>query len=218
MTARQARGPDPGRSLASITVLEPQGERRRRQLVAIAARVIEQEGVDAVRIPHVAELAGVGRTALYRYFPRREDLLAAVANEFDERLRARVGTGEFSEGLLALRDVRGDEMPPSTARVFEAIWDVIEECGPAGLILRAHVVAHDDHGRDPEVVDRFREHWIAIGLPDLEATLIGDAANALLTRLYASVRRGEIGRDAAIRLGYRAVVALIRGLSVEKTS
>jgi AcrR family transcriptional regulator len=200
-------------SFASISFLEPQGERRRRQLVEIAARIIEQEGVDAVRIPRVAELAGVGRTAIYRYFPRREDLFAAVSNDFDERLRSRVGTGEFAAGLTALRDSAGDEMSPTTLRVFEAIWDVLDECGPAGLILRAHAVAHDDEGRDPELVDRFRGHWMAIGLPELEATLIGDSANAVLTRTYARVRRGELDRETAIRLGHRAVAALIRGLS-----
>jgi AcrR family transcriptional regulator len=213
MAARQSPRSKPDQSFASITVLEPQAERRRRQLVEIAARLVEREGVDAVRIPLVAELAGVGRTAIYRYFPRREDLLVAVSADFDERLRERIEPGEFVAGLLALREETGGEMPGSTSRLFEAIWDVLDERGPAGLILRAHSAAHADEDRTPDLVDRFRAQWIAVGLPALESTLISDTANAILTRLYTSVRRGEIDRKAAIQLGYRTLVALVRGLS-----
>ena len=57
MSARDAAGSKAARPLAPIAVLEPQGERRRRQLVEIASRMIEQEGADAVRIPRIAELA-----------------------------------------------------------------------------------------------------------------------------------------------------------------
>lgn len=219
MTARRAPHPESDQPLAAITVLEPQGERRRRQLVEIAARMIEQEGVDAVRIPRVAELAGVGRTAIYRYFPRREDLLAAVYADFDDRLRERVGPAEFAEALRALGTGSPDEVPPSTARLFTAIWDVLDECGPAGLILRAHATAHDgDEREQPGAGERFRAQWIEVGLSSLEATLIADTANAILTRLYFSARRGLIGRGEALRLGYRALVGLVRGVTNARTS
>jgi len=217
MSPRNARGQATDRPARAIAALEPQGERRRKQLVEVAARVVEQEGADAVRIPRVAELAGVGRTAIYRYFPRREDLLAAVTDEFDERLRARVGEAEFAEGLLALGDAPSDEIPPSTARLFGAIWDVLDECGPAGLILRAQATALDARDRGGPV-DRFRAQWIAVGLPELEATLISDTANAISTRLYFCARRGEIDRETAIAIGYRALVALVRGLSAARTA
>ena len=68
-------------SAPAIQPLAPQGERRRRQLVEIASRLVADEGIQAASLPRVAELAGVGRTAIYRYFTQREDLLAAVENE-----------------------------------------------------------------------------------------------------------------------------------------
>lgn len=218
MPARRAADPAADQPSASISVLEPQGERRRRQLVEIAARVIEQEGVDAVRIPYIAELAGVGRTALYRYFPRREDLLDAVFADFDERLRERVEPAAFAEALRALRTASSDAIPASTERLFGAIWEVLDECGPAGLILRAHASAHEDDGEEAasdasDTNDRFRNEWVAIGFSNIEAALIIDTANALLTRLYRSDRRGLISRAEAQRLGYLAVLGLVRGLS-----
>jgi AcrR family transcriptional regulator len=222
MPARRAADSETDQALASISVLEPQGERRRRQLVEIAARVIEQEGVDAVRIPHIAELAGVGRTALYRYFPRREDLLDAVFADFDERLRQRVEPTEFTEALRALRDASSEAIPASTARLFGAIWDVLDECGPAGLILRAHASAHEDEeSGEPEpsaTNNRFRAEWIEIGFSSIEAALIIDTANAILTRLYRSDRRGLIPREEAQRLGYLAVLGLVRGLAEARQS
>lgn len=214
MTARAASDDRTERAIAPVASLEPQGERRRRQLVEIAARLIEHEGVDAVRIPRVAELAGFGRTAVYRYFPRREDLLVAVSSDFAERLAERVSADEFAAGLRALREAGADLIPASTERLYSAIWEVLDECGPAGLILRAHVASHAAmEVPDDRTGDRFREQWLAFGLGEVEADLVGDAANAILTRLYFSARRGEIEREAAIRISHRAVLALVRGLA-----
>jgi AcrR family transcriptional regulator len=210
MPARPRPEPDPLR--ATVTVLEPQGERRRRQLIEVAARLIEEEGPDAVRIPRVAELAGVGRTAIYRYFQRREDLLAAVLDDFDQRLSERIEELEFGEGLLALARADPDALPASTAHLFAVIWDLLEEGGPAGLILRANAAVHEEGGPEGHTTDRFGAPWLSLGLSELHATLIGDAANALLTRLFFRARRGEIDREEAIRISYRALVALVRGL------
>lgn len=193
-----------------IAEFEPQGDRRRRQLIDVAAALIAAEGVDAVRIPRVAELAGVGRTAVYRYFPAREPLLDAVLERFDERLRERIDEARFAEGMHALAD-DGDPgvIGEATLKLFEAIWDVLLETGPAGLILRAQapVDARDDHRPD-----RFAQAMLEIGLNELQATLFGDSANAITTRLYFRAQRGEIDREEAIRIGHRSLVALLHGL------
>jgi len=199
----------------TLTPFESQGERRRRQLVDVAARLIEREGTDAVRIPRLAELAGVGRTAIYRYFQRREDVLDAVEQEFDHALRARIGDDEFVAGLVALADGASDPMPAATAHLFGAIWDLLDEQGPAGLILRGVAAVHEDVGDEARRDDRFNEPWLALGLSELQATLIGDTANALLARLYFRARAGEIDREAALHMGYRALTALVAGLRSE---
>jgi AcrR family transcriptional regulator len=194
----------------SVALLEPQGERRRRQLVEVTARLIADEGVEAVGIPRVAQLAGVGRTAIYRYFARREDLLAAVQQDFDERLRERIDEDEFTRGLLALGEPEAASLPPATRHLFEAIWDLLVERAPAGLILRAQAMLDEPESAANEASARFGSPLMALGLSELQATLLGDSANAILTRLYFRARRGEIDRDEAMRIGYRALVSLVR--------
>src|ERR1700738_1814468 len=84
MTAQVATGRVEERAWATIPD-EPfvsQGSRRRAQLVTIAASLIVARGASAVTHAAVGELAGVGRTAVYRYFPSREDILVAVIAAF----------------------------------------------------------------------------------------------------------------------------------------
>jgi len=203
---------EPARLPSAAAAFESQGQRRRRQLVAVAAQLIQEEGADAVRIPRLAELAGVGRTAIYRYFQRREDVLGAVAEEYDQALRERISDEEFLAGLLALADPFVEPMPAATQHLFGTLWDLLDEQGPAGLILRGVAAAHEETESEAPLRDRFNEPWIAIGLTELQATLIGDAANALLARLYSRSRAGELDRATALRIGYRALTSLVAGL------
>ncbi len=73
---------------APLLALEPHGARRREQLVRAAAFVIETEGIDAMQMPRVAEVAHCARSLVDRYFPRREDLYASprLGVELNERL------------------------------------------------------------------------------------------------------------------------------------
>lgn len=199
-----------------VEPLEPQGERRRRQLVEVAAQLIADHGVDAVRVPRVAELAGVGRTALYRYFPGPEDLLAAVQDDFDAKLRERIDDDAFVAGLAGLAkepDLAAESA--ATMHLFEAIWDVVQACGPAGLLLRARSPFEEGQS---QTSDRFGEVLLALGLTELQATLFADSANAILTRLYFRARRGEIDRAESLRVGHQALAGLLRGLRQDATS
>jgi AcrR family transcriptional regulator len=191
--------------------LEPHGERRRAQLVAAAAFVIESEGLDALRMPRVAELAGCARTLVYRYFPRREDLLAAVTAEFDERLALRLDPDAQAAGMRRLAD--RDAARP----LLEAIWDVVAELGTAGLILHASPrLGADAEGGLGAVWSRFDERWIAplreSGLGEVEASLVARSAVALLVELHQRSRRGEVTREQALALGQRALAAMVSAL------
>ena len=191
--------------------LESHGERRRGQLIRIAAHVIETEGIDALRMPRVAELAGCARSLVYRYFPRREDLFAAVISEFYERLEERLDPAEQRAGMRAL--AAGDTARP----LLESIWDVVAEIGAGGLILYASPRVGLELGEAlAEAASRFDARWVAplqeAGLTEVEASLVIRAALALQTELLDRHRRGEVSRDEAIDLGQRALVALLVGL------
>src|SRR5262245_50770507 len=68
-----------------LRALEPQRERRRRQLLEVAAQLIVDEGVDALRMARVADLAGCARPLVYHYFATREELLFALVVDAEER-------------------------------------------------------------------------------------------------------------------------------------
>ena len=200
-----------GAGSGAAFTLASHGERRREQLVRVAAHVIENEGQDALRMPRVAELAGCARTLVYRYFPRREDLFLAVISEFYERLEQRLEPAAQQAGMRGL--AQGDEARP----LLEAIWDVVTEVGAGGLVLRAspslaaELKEHVEHESA-----RFEACWIAplreSGLGALEAALVVRSAMGLLTELLARYRAGELTREAAIDVGHRALSALIGGL------
>jgi AcrR family transcriptional regulator len=59
----------------------------RRALIEEALRTIQSDGVRGVTLRGVGETLGVSRTALYRHFPDKDALLAAVAREGFRTLR-----------------------------------------------------------------------------------------------------------------------------------
>ena len=65
--------------------------RNRERVVAAAAEVFAEKGEDAA-IPEIAARAGVGKGTVYRCFPTKDHLVAAVASErvrwFEQRARA----------------------------------------------------------------------------------------------------------------------------------
>src|SRR3954470_819654 len=91
---------------------------RRRQLLAEAAQLLTQHGLEQVQITEVAERAGVSRPLVYRLFPTRQALLRAVLEDFAEFLGAR-----FHETLQRLQSASIDTI--ATAFV-EACCDSIE--------------------------------------------------------------------------------------------
>lgn len=199
---------------ASPFALEPHGARRREQLVRVAAFVIETEGIDAMRMPRVAEVANCARSLVYRYFPRREDLFVAVISEFYDKLEARVAPELRAAGMRALDDA-------ARARpLLEAIWDVVAEIGTAGLVLYASPrLGIELNERLAEVSARMERAWITplreAGLDEIEASLVSRSAVALQTELLDRHRKGELSRDRALALGHRALAALVVALRAD---
>ncbi len=190
--------------------LETHGDRRRRQLVRVAAHVIEEEGIDSLRMPRVAEVAGCARSLVYRYFPRREDLFFAVISEFYERLEERMRPDAQQDGMRSLAET-GSARP-----LLEAIWDVIEETGTAGLILYASPRLSAELGAQLAPKNqRFEAGWMvplrAAGLSELEALLVVRSAAALLAALVEPWSDGKLDRETAIELGQRGLHGLIAG-------
>jgi len=67
----------------------------REVLVAEGVRLIEEKGLNALTLREIGERAGVSRTAPYRHFPDKTQLLTAISE---------AGFAEFSAALEAARD------------------------------------------------------------------------------------------------------------------
>jgi AcrR family transcriptional regulator len=70
--------------------LRADAERNRRRLIAAASEMFSERGLD-VGVAEIAERAGVGRGTLFRNFPTKQDLIAAIVVE---RMRESVARGQ----------------------------------------------------------------------------------------------------------------------------
>jgi AcrR family transcriptional regulator len=201
-------------SMQNLPAFESHSERRRKLLTRVASRLIETEGVDAVQMERVAEIAGCSRALVYHYFHGRQQLLAAVLDDFSSSLDARLDAAAQSKGLEALS--RGSRGGAPALELLETIWDCVAECGQGGWILRS-TSALDPSLRErlQPAIDDYQRRWIepltAGGLSELEASLVFHACSAMVTVLLARWRDGLLEREAALELGVRNVLRLIDG-------
>ncbi|HEX4427723.1 MAG TPA: helix-turn-helix domain-containing protein [Frankiaceae bacterium] len=119
--------------------------RNRRHLVAAARKVFGRDGLDS-GVEAVAKQAGVGTGTLYRHFPSKDDLIAALLEDLSDEVLAsahaalehRDGTGiwEFmqatgaiqaeSQGLLGLLWREG-RRPERVAAIREVIAELVKD-------------------------------------------------------------------------------------------
>jgi AcrR family transcriptional regulator len=130
--------------------LRADAQRNRGELLGAARQVIAEEGVDA-SLRDIARRAGVGIGTLYRHFPTREALLAAIIDDGVRRLAATARqlaaarpAGEALDAWLA--DVAGRIGPYRglAASMLEAVTD--EDTGDPALRLACAGMM--DAGRD----------------------------------------------------------------------
>ncbi|HEY6637032.1 MAG TPA: helix-turn-helix domain-containing protein [Solirubrobacterales bacterium] len=77
-------------------VLRADARRNREAVLAAAKRLFADEGLDA-QMPDVAKAAKVGVGTVYRHFPTKADLIAALAAERFERLAEKAREGIAAE-------------------------------------------------------------------------------------------------------------------------
>src|ERR671937_886194 len=95
--------PASGEKLVSVDkALRADARRNREAVIAAAKKLFADQGLDA-QMPDVAKAAKVGVGTVYRHFPTKDDLIAALAAERFERLaekaRAGIEADDAWEGL-----------------------------------------------------------------------------------------------------------------------
>jgi AcrR family transcriptional regulator len=193
--------------------LEGQADRRRRQLVDTATCLIETEGVNAVSLSRVAELAHCSRALAYRYFSSSKDLLAAVAERSDEVIADKLDPGEITEVFMTAVDPDGDHA--AIRRYLERVFETFEEIGVAGIILAnsqfSPELTQHMRGVKKSGAATLRDAADAIGLSETDAGILIEMLIASTYRVVAKWRRGELEREEAIELCLTASIALVRG-------
>ncbi|MBM7458887.1 TetR/AcrR family transcriptional regulator [Rhodococcus coprophilus] len=136
-------------------------EERRRQLVAIGLQELAARPIHALSIDRVAELAGISRSLLFRYFPTKQDYYVAVVGSAARRL------------LRAAVPAPGD--PDPLRAVLRAFVSFVDRHGD-----NYQACFHGGYGSDPQIreihgsmkntlVDRV---IAALGCPDTPLTRI----------------------------------------------
>jgi len=127
----------------------PIAERRsaaRERLLAAAARVFYAEGINAVSVDYVINDASVTRSTFYRYFPSKDDLVAAYLTDRDQAIRTAVAGAEAHEEdpaklLRLVMHAIGDELCGSGFRGCPFINAAAEFPDPDSPVHQA-VMAH----------------------------------------------------------------------------
>ena len=174
------------------------------------ARVLERGGYESLTTNHVAEVAGVGIGTLYDFFPNRESIVVALAEQRLDRLAADVKEGlSEAEGLDAYH-----ALDLLVRRIVRA---VAADRALYRVLLREAVFVRDSretrHALESffdlgQLASRRAGKRIALPDPPADVWLIGRMlAHAVLEIVW---KRGEPSRDrlieALVRLTYRMLV------------
>jgi AcrR family transcriptional regulator len=112
------------------------GWERRRGRIALeieraALELFATDGVDEVTTEQIAAAAGISVRSLFRYFPTRADILAALPTRALAELSAQVRERPPEEDLLdALAAARAETLDPER-RYFELLWGRVARLSPA---------------------------------------------------------------------------------------
>lgn len=106
--------------------LRADAERNRTRLLDAATALFRERGLD-VGVAEIAQHAGVGRGTLFRHFPTKEDLIAAIVSvrmaEAAERGRALLGVDDPGAALFEfLGEIAGRQRLDRA--LFEAVADI----------------------------------------------------------------------------------------------
>lgn len=207
--------------LAAIAPLSQRASREDRyeQLVKLASYLVEFEGLDALKHQRLAELAGCGRPLIYSYFPRRSDIYVAISEAFYQRLDSALSCEQQYQALV--KGLSGDSR--ESRQMESLIWDVVDEYGCGGLILRCIPVLSDDFQRYQQTLaERYEHRWLRyfaeLGIEGERGHWLLDNCTAV-TKTYAlAYRRQQLDSAEAIARLLKTLAALIRAELPDKSA
>jgi AcrR family transcriptional regulator len=199
MDDRKASGPQSGSSSEGLELLRarPRKERadaarNREKVLAAAARLFAEKGVEAVSMDAVAAAAGVGKGTLFRRFGDKSGLAVALLDDRERDLQQRILSGPPPLGPGAPARDRLTAFVAAYADYLFAHLDLVRMSETASPGARYRIGAY-----------RFWHRHVAILLaqarPGADADVLSHALLASLAAETAGVLREEYGEDRAIK-------------------
>lgn len=214
----------PAKTSKPTFAIETIADRRRRQMVDIAGHLIESEGIDTCRVERVAELAQCSRPLVYRYFPKREDLLLAVLNQFDERMDEKLSSQEIDLSLRRLGAAGGKEDEAAVKEFILSVFETVSDIGLGGWMLwnspeLPHLLkGHARKVKSPLDRSRWSEQMSVGGMGDIEIAIAMRVAIALLTELLFRLRDKQLTLNEAVTMAFSSYFSMLAGLSGDGTT
>jgi AcrR family transcriptional regulator len=193
-------------------------------IVAASAALAAEGGMDAVQIVPVAQRAGIAAGTVYRYFPAKTDLVAAlVASQAARELEAIRGAADAAPGPLSALAAAFVTFAARARRHRKLAWALIAE--PTDRDIDA---LRGDYRKmlAGEFETRIRSAIADGHLPDQDATIaaaavVGSLAEGLIGPLAPAVENDMATREAVQTVTLLALRALgvvdarARGLVVQ---
>ena len=173
---------------------------RRDQLVDIASRLIETDGIDAVKHTAIAKLAGCTRSLIYHYFPKRSDIFFAINAAFYTRLDALMPAEQQQAAVL--ENLEGDK--PNSLRLFGLLFDLLEQGGWASLIISSTPELHSGFADNEESLhDDNEARWINIiasrfQMNPIDSELFYQHTINIAKTIFLFYRKGRLNKKQAI--------------------
>lgn len=134
-----------------MSLRERRKTQTRERLVAVAARLFAEQGVEATTMDEIAHAAGVSRTSVFNYFGYKEAILVEIGAGFVTEVAAIAGQYQRRSPRQALYDLA------------DAIA-LIADRDPALIAAVAHEMMHPEPARRLNALERMRYPMLIEGL------------------------------------------------------
>lgn len=94
---------------------------RRRQILDAAAACFAREGFHRTSMQDIVRESGISAGLIYRYFTGKDDMIAAIAGEWQQRRAARLGADPVA-GFLDVLRATGDPQSRDELRLAVQVW------------------------------------------------------------------------------------------------
>jgi AcrR family transcriptional regulator len=180
---------------------------RRQQLVAVASKLLTEQGPAHLQIKELAAVAGVTRPVVYRFFPTRLALVESVLDDFVARLAAR-----YHAALVASM---GAPVAESAQAFIEASCDAIADGGVGAWRLMYARGSDVEAARlGQAALARLLAPWLPriVELTGMDTRTVETVASIIVAAGGAALDPwidGEARRKDAVRAATRSVTALL---------